>query len=467
MNATVPSVDSSTLPASGTLDVQRFLNTQPFSAYQWLVFGVCFLIVLLDGFDTAAIGYIAPSLLGEWGIAKPALAPVLSAALFGLAGGAMAAGPLADRFGRKAVLVAAVLVMGGACLASAFSGELSTLTVWRFVTGLGLGAAMPNAVTLMSEYCPDARRAIITNTMFCGFPLGAAFGGFLAAWMIPQFGWRSVLILGGVVPLLLALVMVVALPESARYMVSRGYSADRLRRVLRRIHASADQAQRFVLPESAPSAAQGQQSGVALVMSGRYLVGTLMLWVAYFMGLVIFYGLVNWMPVLFKEAGVPQAQATLIAALFSLGGVGAIFFGFLMDRFNANIIVGVGFALTAVTVALIGQATGGIAMLMLAVFVAGVIMNTSQSSLPSLAAAFYPTQGRATGVSWMMAFGRFGGIAGSFLVAELARRKMGFEGVFLTMAVPALIAAAALFVKQWVHPERKADKVSFEDVTAH
>ncbi len=331
MNATVPSVDSSTLPASGTLDVQRFLNTQPFSAYQWLVFGVCFLIVLLDGFDTAAIGYIAPSLLGEWGIAKPALAPVLSAALFGLAGGAMAAGPLADRFGRKAVLVAAVLVMGGACLASAFSGELSTLTVWRFVTGLGLGAAMPNAVTLMSEYCPDSRRAVITNTMFCGFPLGAAFGGFLAAWMIPQFGWRSVLILGGVVPLLLALVMVVALPESARYMVSRGYSADRLRRVLRRIHASADQAQRFVLPESAPSAAQGQQSGVALVMSGRYLVGTLMLWVAYFMGLVIFYGLVNWMPVLFKEAGVPQAQVTLIATLVSLGGVGAIVFGWLMD----------------------------------------------------------------------------------------------------------------------------------------
>ena len=153
-----------------------------------MIFALCFCIVLLDGFDTAAIGYIAPSLITEWGVERPALAPVLSAALFGLAFGALSSGPLADRFGRKTVLVGSVLVIGVACLASAFSGSLTQLVVWRFITGLGLGAAMPNAVTLMSEYCPDGRRATLTNAMFCGFPLGAAFGGFLAAWMIPQFG---------------------------------------------------------------------------------------------------------------------------------------------------------------------------------------------------------------------------------------------------------------------------------------
>ena len=178
------------------VDVQAFFNAHRFSGYQWLIFGICFLIVLLDGFDTAAIGYIAPSLIAEWGVSKPALAPVLSAALFGLAAGALSAGPLADRLGRKRVLIGSVLVFGGACLASAFSGTLEHLVGWRFVTGLGLGAAMPNAVTLMSEYCPDKSRATLTNAMFCGFPLGAAFGGFLAAWMIPHFGWRSVLVLG-------------------------------------------------------------------------------------------------------------------------------------------------------------------------------------------------------------------------------------------------------------------------------
>ena len=110
--------------------------------------------------------------------------------------------------------------MGVACLASAFAGDLTHLVIWRFITGLGLGAAMPNAVTLMSEYCPDGRRAMLTNAMFCGFPLGAAFGGFLAAWMIPLWGWRSVLVLGGTVPLVLTLLLLLLLPESVRYMVA-------------------------------------------------------------------------------------------------------------------------------------------------------------------------------------------------------------------------------------------------------
>ena len=196
------------------IDIQTFLNEHPFSSYQWLIFVLCFIVVLLDGFDTAAIGFIAPSLIKEWGVTRPELAPVLTAALFGLAAGAIIARPLADRLGRKSVLVGSVLVFGIACLAAAYSASLTQLTTLRFVTGVGLGAAMPNAVTLMSEYCPDQRRAIVTNAMFCGFPMGAAFGGFLAAWMIPQFGWRSVLVLGGVAPLVLTVVIAFALPES-------------------------------------------------------------------------------------------------------------------------------------------------------------------------------------------------------------------------------------------------------------
>src|SRR5947199_9197352 len=140
-----------------TVDVQTFLNQQRFSAYQWLIFALCFVIVLLDGFDTAAIGYIAPSLITEWGVGKPALAPVLSAALFGLAAGALCAGPLADRFGRKRVLVVSVLLFGVASLLSAHSQTLEHLTALRFLTGIGLGAAMPNAVTMVSEYSPDKR----------------------------------------------------------------------------------------------------------------------------------------------------------------------------------------------------------------------------------------------------------------------------------------------------------------------
>jgi MFS transporter, AAHS family, 4-hydroxybenzoate transporter len=454
------------MPAGRTVDVQAFLNEHPFSSFQWLIFALCFFVVLLDGFDTAAIGYIAPSLVTEWGVERPALAPVLSAALFGLAAGALSAGPLADRFGRKAVLVGSVLLMGVACLASAFAGDLNQLVVWRFLTGLGLGAAMPNAVTLMSEYCPERRRATLTNAMFCGFPLGAAFGGFLAAWMIPQWGWRSVLVLGGIAPLLLCLLLLLLLPESVRYMVAKRQPVERVRAVLRRISASAAGAAAFVLSERAPTT--DAKSGIGVVLSSTYLVGSASLWVAYFMGLVIFYALINWMPLLFKDAGLEPGSAALISALFPLGGVGAILFGWLMDRFNANRIIAVGFALTAIAVWAIGQAAGNLGLLVLVVFVAGTLMNTAQSSLPALAAGFYPTQGRATGVAWMLGLGRFGGIAGSFLVAELQRRQLAFGDIFAIVAIPGLIAAAALMVKQFAHPETQvARRVATGEALGH
>ncbi len=448
------------------VDIQTFLNENRFSGYQWLIFALCFVIVLLDGFDTAAIGFIAPSLINEWGVTKPALAPVLSAALFGLAAGALTAGPLADRLGRKMVLVMSVLVFALASLAAAFSADLTHLTVWRFVTGVGLGAAMPNAVTLMSEYCPNKRRAMLTNAMFSGFPLGAALGGFLAAWMIPHWGWRSVLVLGGVTPLVLVVLLMLFLPESVRYMVANNKPVEKIRAVLSRISASAQQAGSFFMTETRQSVAG--QSGLAVVLSLTYRVGSIMLWLAYFMGLVIFYALINWMPILFRDAGIEPKTATLIAALFPLGGVGAIFFGWLMDRFNGNRIIAVGYALTAVSVYAIGQAVGGVGLLALVVVLSGTIMNTAQSSMPALAAGYYPTQGRATGVAWMLGIGRFGGIAGSFLVAELARRHLDFSTVFMVVAIPGLIAAVALLIKERAHPETAVEPMTGRaEVLAH
>ncbi|TDN63344.1 MFS transporter [Paraburkholderia sp. BL10I2N1] len=434
---------------SNAVNVQTFINEHPFSGFQWLIFFMCFVIVLLDGFDTAAIGFIAPSLITEWGISKPALAPVLSAALFGLACGALVSGPLSDRIGRRSLLLGSVLLFGVACLGSAFSSSIEQLTTLRFITGVGLGAAMPNAVTMMGEYCPDRRRATLINLMFCGFPLGAAFGGFLAAWLIPHFGWRSVLVLGGVTPLLLLVLLLAKMPESVRYMVASSHPVERIRAALARISDDAVQAGSFVMTETAP---QTGSKGLGVVLSRTYIVGSVMLWVAYFMGLVIFYASINWMPVLLKDAGLTPQRATLISALFPLGGVGAVLCGVLMDRFNANRIIAACYALTAVSVYFIGQAVGNVGALVFIVFVAGVLMNTAQSSMPALAAAFYPTQGRGTGVAWMLGVGRFGGIAGSFLVAELTREHFSFSAIFAIVAGAGVISCIALLIKQAARP---------------
>ncbi len=438
---------------SPVVNVQTFINEQPFGAFQWLIFAMCFVIVLLDGFDTAAIGFIAPSLLSEWHLSKPDLAPVLSAALFGLACGALASGPLSDRLGRRSLLIGSVLLFGVACLGSAFSASIRELTVLRFVTGVGLGAAMPNAVTMMGEFCPDRRRATVINLMFCGFPLGAAFGGFLAAWMIPQFGWRSVLLLGGIAPLVLVVALLAKMPESVRFLVATRKPVERIRATLARVSAAAREAGGFTMTETAP---QTDGKGAAVVLSRRYIVGSVMLWIAYFMGLVIFYASINWMPILLKDAGLAPKTATLISALFPLGGVGAVLSGVLMDRFNANRVVAVCYALTAVSVYCIGQAAGNVGALVVIVFLAGVLMNTAQSSLPALAAAFYPTAGRGTGVAWMLGIGRFGGIAGSFLVAELTSRHVTFANVFATVAVAGLVSCVALLIKQSVRPHEIA-----------
>lgn len=431
--------------ADGAVNVQDFLNEHRFSPYQWLIFGLCFVIVLLDGFDTAAIGFIAPSLVQDWGVTRPALAPVLSAALFGLAAGAMAAGPLSDRVGRKLVLALSVLLFGAACAWSAFASGVTELAILRFITGLGLGAAMPNAVTLMSEFCPDRKRALLTNAMFCGFPLGAALGGFLAAWMIPLWGWRSVLLLGGLAPLLAGLLIILLLPESVRFLVARGAGHERIRAILRHVSPSADAAHAFVTREAAPADQAG--GGMQVILSQPYVVGTLMLWLTYFMGLVIFYALINWMPLLLRDAGLSAKDATLVSALFPLGGVGAVLAGWLMDRYNANAVIAACFALTAATIFAIGQSAHDLALLMAVVLGAGLAMNTAQASLPALAAAFYPTRGRATGVAWMMGIGRLGGIAGSFLVAELARLRFGIAGIFGVVALAGIVATLALLVK--------------------
>ena len=446
--------------SKSNVDAQSVINGSHFAPFQWLIFGMCFVIVLLDGFDTAAIGFIAPSLVSEWGISRPALAPVLSAALFGLAAGAIVAGPLSDRLGRRLMLIFSVLVFGVACLASAYAGDITELTALRFVTGIGLGAAMPNAVTLMGEFCPDRRRAMIVNLMFCGFPLGAAFGGFLAAWMIPHLGWRSVLQLGGIAPLVLLVFLVLLLPESVRYMIAKNQPVEKIRRILARINSDALDASSFIMTE--PTQAPADQGGIALVLSRPYLAGSVMLWLAYFMGLVIFYASINWMPILLKEAGLTPKSATLVSALFPLGGIGAVVCGVLMDKFNANRVIALCYALTALTVYGIGQAVGNVGLLVAVVFAAGVLMNTAQSSMPALAAAFYPTQGRGTGVAWMLGIGRFGGIAGSYLVAELTRRQVGFSGIFAIIAMAGLAACLALTIKQFVRPQR-AETAAFRN----
>ena len=434
-----------TTSRSGVLNVQQFIDEQPFSPYQWLILLLCFLIVATDGFDTAAIGFVAPALIKDWGIARIALGPVLSAALIGLAAGALISGPLADRLGRRRVLVGSVLLYGVLSIASSAANSITALTILRFVTGIGLGAAMPNATTLLSEYVPAKRKALLVNIMFCGFTLGASAGGFVAAALIPAHGWRSVFITGGAMPIVLAFALV-ALPESIRFMVARAWPAEQIRRVLTRIaQGRSVDASQFVLGEDRTDASAAP---LAVILSPRYRFGTYMLWLTYFMGLLVYYLLTSWMPTLVKDAGFTLQQAALVTALFPLGGgLGAITCGWLMDRFNAHRVVAVTYVLTGVFVWAMGSQAGTVVPLAVMTFIAGVCMNGAQTSMPIIAASYYPTHGRASGVAWMLGIGRLGGILGAAAGGPLLQAGYGIVSILEMLAVPAIIAAIALLFK--------------------
>ncbi|AGA75193.1 aromatic acid/H+ symport family MFS transporter [Pseudomonas plecoglossicida] len=429
-----------------SLDVQSFINQQPLSRYQWRVVLLCFLIVFLDGLDTAAMGFIAPALSQEWGIDRASLGPVMSAALIGMVFGALGSGPLADRFGRKGVLVGAVLVFGGFSLASAYATNVDQLLVLRFLTGLGLGAGMPNATTLLSEYTPERLKSLLVTSMFCGFNLGMAGGGFISAKMIPAYGWHSLLVIGGVLPLLLALVLMVWLPESARFLVVRNRGTDKVRQTLSPIAPQVvAEAGSFSVPEQKAVAARNV---FALIFSGTYGMGTMLLWLTYFMGLVIVYLLTSWLPTLMRDSGASMEQAAFIGALFQFGGVlSAVGVGWAMDRFNPHKVIGIFYLLAGVFAYAVGQSLGNITVLATLVLVAGMCVNGAQSAMPSLAARFYPTQGRATGVSWMLGIGRFGAILGAWSGATLLGLGWNFEQVLTALLVPAGLATVGVIVK--------------------
>jgi len=419
--------------------IEDFIDTRPFSPFQRTLLVLCFLVVAIDGFDTAAIGFLAPAIRAQWHVAPAAMAPLFGAGLFGLMAGALLFGPLADRFGRKTLLVATTAFFGLASLASMLAPDLGTLIVLRFLTGLGLGGAMPNAITLTSEYCPRPRRSGLVTLMFCGFTIGSALGGIASAQLLPVIGWRGMLALGGILPLLLAPVLALRLPESLRFLVARGRAPERLLAIARRLDPALPDTHRFV-PDAASAA-----SPVGELFRGGMLTGTLLLWATFFASLLIVYLVSSWTPTLLASIGVPLQRAALVTAMFQVGGtVGAIALGRLMDRFDPYRVLGTAYLAAAGFIVLCAGSAGSTWLLAAAIFGVGFCVSGSQVGVNALTAAYYPTSSRATGVSWSNAVGRCGSVLGSMAGGSMMAMDLGFQAIFSALAVPAVVAAAAL-----------------------
>jgi AAHS family 4-hydroxybenzoate transporter-like MFS transporter len=429
--------------SQNTARISEIIDNAKISPYQILILTLCFLIVLLDGFDTAIIGYIAPALREEWQLLPAQLSPAFGAGLFGLLIGSLIFGPVADAIGRKRVLLVSILIFGGGTLASAYTHSIESLTLLRFITGIGLGGAMPTCITLSSEYSPVRRRMIMVTLSWSGFTAGLALGGILAGQIIPAFGWRGVLMLGGIAPLLLLPLLAWQMPESVRFMTSSPKHADKLRKVVERITGKS-WAGVTIVDDERPVKANSPISH--LFIEGR-AVRTLLLWVAFFCSLFVFYQLTSWLPSILKDVGYDIVQASRIGAMVPLGGtLGAILMALLMDRVGPYRVLALSYLGAALVVGATGYLMGDVYTLAATVFLIGFGVAGAQNGLNLVSATIYPTAARVTGVSWAMASGRFGSIIGSMLGAWMIVASGSTEMFFIWLALPVLVGAAAIFL---------------------
>jgi MFS transporter, AAHS family, 4-hydroxybenzoate transporter len=435
-----PSVEASVLraPQSGSpaaVDIADLINTQPLSSFQKAIMVLIGGVVVMDGFDVQAIGFVAPALTQDWNIDPAALGPIFGAGLFGMLLGSMLLSMLADRLGRRPVLVGSTAFFSLCMLGTAAAESVQQLMFLRLLTGLGLGGVMANAVALASEYSPQRQRASLLMWISCGFTGGAIAGGLISTVLIPWGGWRSVFVVGGLLPLAIAAVMYWRLPESLLFLSLQPGAHDRLTQLLRRVAPGLDQGRDLRL--RGPEQVEARGSLARLFRDGRALM-TLLLWLVSFTNLLNLFFLANWLPLLSTRMGFSASTAVLMGTTLQLGGlIGAVFMGPLIDRLGYYRVLVPAFLIAGLAVAAIGEPGMPLPLLYLVIFAAGICIVGAQPALNALASTLYPTEIRATGVGWSLGVGRVGAIVGPVVAAQLVGLNWSSQTLFLAASVPA------------------------------
>jgi MFS transporter, AAHS family, 4-hydroxybenzoate transporter len=416
-------------------DIVSLINAHPLSSFQKGIMVLIGGVVVMDGFDVQAIGFVAPALTRDWHLDPTALGPIFGTGLLGMLLGSMLLSILADRVGRRPVLVGSTTFFSLCMLGTAAAESVQQLVILRFLTGLGIGGVMANAVALASEYSPQRQRASLLMWISCGFTGGAIAGGLISAALIPWGGWRSVFLVGGVLPLGIAAVMYWRLPESLLFLSLQQGAHDELAQLLRRIAPGVDPDRD--LNVARPEQIHGRGSLTKLFRDGRALM-TLLLWLVSFANLLNLFFLANWLPLLSTRMGFSSSVAVLMGTTLQLGGlIGAIFMGPLIDRLGFYRVLVPVFLIAGFAVAAIGVPGLSLPLLYLVIFAAGICIVGAQPALNALASTLYPTEIRATGVGWSLGIGRVGAIVGPVVAAQLVALDWSSQTLFLAASVPA------------------------------
>jgi MFS transporter, AAHS family, 4-hydroxybenzoate transporter len=440
--------------ASATINVTELIDQRPLSALQIRVVALCALAIFLDGADTIMMGLVAPSLAATIGVSVTSFGPVFGISQAGILLGVLAFGPLGDRFGRRRLMIGAILLFAIFTLATVWVRSFDVLMVLRFVTGLGLGGVAPNAVALTSEFAPKRLRAAFVSLQWSAFPLGGVAIGLLASVLIVSWGWQSLFLIGSIMPLVLVVVLVFRLPESVSFLLTRGLDPASVRQTVRKIAPEIP-----APPDNRYTVSEEKLPGVPmkhLFTEGRAAL-TLLFWVPFFTSFLILIFVTSWIPALLRAGGLSMAQVGLAIALNSLGsffGSGSV--GQLMDRFGAYTVLVPAFILATIAAALLGFSTANFPMAAIVITLSGFFAGASQTGVIALAALIYPVAIRSTGVGWAMAIGRLGSVIGPLLGGMFLAWQWPVDLIFPVIAAPALLGAFCVFLIRQLLTSRAA-----------
>jgi AAHS family 4-hydroxybenzoate transporter-like MFS transporter len=441
------------------VDVAEVIDQQRISVFQVRIVFLAWLALFLDGIDNQAIAYVAPALSKAWHLQPGSLKEVFAAGVVGVALGALIIGPLADRYGRKRVLISTVLYFSLLSLAITQATNLTELLVLRFLIGLGLGAVVPLAVVLVNEFAPRRRKGAMVTIMSCGYAVGAASGGLLAAQLVPLFGWSSMFYVGGVIPIILAIGLWAWIPESIRLLTLRPRSGEAIAAILRKINPALTFAPdtEFVLRQETHDSGAGRWRVLRLFGEGRTAT-TLLIWFCFLMNLIVLNFLNNWLPTLVTHTGLPQDQALRAASALQWGGMcGVIAMGFLADRFGFLKVLPFSFGVGGVFIALVGLSGGDLVPLVAMIFVAGFCNIGTQMTLAAFAATQYPTDIRSTGVSWAHGVARLCSHVSPLLGGILLAAAWPLSSIYDVFAIPMVCGCLAILTLAGVRRAAKAE----------
>jgi benzoate transport len=422
-------------------DELQALDERPMTGFQISAVAICVFLMMIDGFDVLAISFTAPVFAKEWKLGPEQIGLLISAGLAGMTAGSLFIAPLADRLGRRWMILLSLVVVTIGMLAAAFSRSHVELAVIRLFTGLGIGAMLASINTIVAEYSSGKYRPLALGINAAGYPIGATIGGVGAAIIIALAGWRGVFVMGAVVSALAIPLVLWRLPESLAFLFLQ-----RSARQLERINALLQRLGRPAL-DAVPATTKQRSASTKEVIGGRLLAPTLLLWAAFFCVMLAFYFVMNWTPKLLVDAGLSPTQGVSGAVLLNVGGiVGTVLLGAMASRFGIYRLLIAYMVIAALVMPFFGLlgSSSSLGVLIAMALVLGYFLFACMGGLYTVIAAIYPTEVRNTGTGFAIGMGRFGAVVGPYLAGWLLGRHWTVPQIYTTFGLALLLAAGLM-----------------------